>query len=156
MLHVYDPYILRRACDGRIFYVNAKMPFEFFVNCFQAELPFFLVSQLEDGRVAITPNVMFIPWNLLQAGYWPQDLLPTGYEYVTIKNGTYPVIISAHPLMNFEEWFRAFERCVEPFAKQSLTEFVLTTGEYVPVELRREPFEMRRERTFRATEPVTA
>ena len=135
MQFLYEPFIIRRGAEGRIFYVNAKMPFEYFVNCFQAEQPFFLVSQLDDGRVAVTPNATFIPLNMLQAGYWPQELLPTGYEYVTMKNGSYPVIISAHPIANFEEWFKLFTRCVEPFAKQTLQEFVGTTSSFKPVEL---------------------
>ncbi len=55
-----------------------------------------------------------------------------------MKNGTYPVIISAHPIAAFEEWFRGFQRCVEPFAKQSLADFVSSTTEFRPVELTRE------------------
>jgi hypothetical protein len=135
MQYVYDPYIIRRTSEGRIFLVNAKMTFEHFVWCFQNEQPFFMVSQLEDGRVAITPNATFIPLNLLQAGYWPQDLLPADQEYVTLKQGTYPVIISAHPVANFEDWYRRFTRCVEPFAKQTLDEFVSSTGDFKSIEL---------------------
>lgn len=135
MQYIYDPYVIRRTTGGRIFLVNAKMPFEHFVWCFQAEQPFFMISQLEDGRVAITPNATFIPLNMLLAGYWPQDLLPADFEYVTMKQGTYPVIISAHPVMNFEDWFRKFARCVEPFAKQTLEEFVFSTGDFKPIKL---------------------
>ncbi len=138
MQYVYEPFILRRAAEGRIFFVAPKMPFEYFVYCFQNERPFFLASQLEDGRVAVTPNAMFIPLNLLQAGYWPQDLLPAGFEYVTMKNGNYPVIISAHPVTNFDEWTKMFFKCVEPFAKQSLQEFISSTTQFKRVELTRE------------------
>ena len=134
MQYAYEPYILRRSADGRIFFVNAKMPFEYFVFCFQNEQPFFMISQLEDGRIAITPNAMCIPWNLQQAGYWPQDLLPKGYEYVTMKHGTYPVIISAHPLPSFEEWYRSFVGCVDAFAKETLEEFVGTSHELRPLQ----------------------
>lgn len=137
MQWVYDPFVLRRTAEGRIFNVNPRMPFEFFIYCFQTEQPFFLVAQLDDGRVAITPNVMFIPFNLLQEGYWPQDLLPSGYEYVTMKNETYPVIISAHPVPRFDEWFRKFEGCVTAFAKQTLAEFVATSPEFLPIRLER-------------------
>jgi hypothetical protein len=83
--------------------------------------------------VAIVPNAMCIPWNLLQSGYWPQDLLPSGFEYVTIKQGTYPVIVSAHPLPSFEEWYRSFGRCVESFATQSLASFLSASREFLPV-----------------------
>lgn len=134
MQYYYNPYVLRRAAEGRIFLVNPQMSFEQYINCFQAEQPFFLVSQLEDGRITITPNVMFIPFNLLQTGYWPQDLLPREYEYVTFKNETYPVIISAHPVTHFDEWFRKFQGCVTAFAKQSLAEFVSASPEYLPLE----------------------
>jgi hypothetical protein len=134
MQFAYEPYVLRRTAEGRIFFVNSKMPFEYFVYCFQFEHPFFLISQLEDGRISITPNAMVIPWNLLQAGYWPQDLLPQGYEYVTMKHGTYPVIISAHPLPNFDEWYRRFVKCVDTFAKDPLGEFVMSTMEFLPLQ----------------------
>lgn len=154
MQFIYDPFVLRRAAGGRIFFVNSMMPFEYFINCFQAEQPFFLVSQLEDGRVAITPNVTFIPFNPLQAGYWPQNLLPYEWEYVTMKNGTYPLIISAHPVTKFDEWFRKFEACVTPFAKKTLAEFVATSPEFLPLELghKFEKFEQQR----RTMEPVNA
>ncbi len=137
MQYHYDPFILRRAAEGRIFMVSPKMSFEFFINCFQLEHPFFLVAQLEDGRVAVTPNVMFIPFNLLQTDYWPQDMLPREYEYVTMKRETYPVIISAHPLHNFDEWFKKFQGCVTTFAQQTLLEFVTTSPEFMPLEKKR-------------------
>ncbi len=146
MQYAYEPYIVRRTAEGRIFFVSSRMPFEYFIYCFQNETPFFLVSQLEDGRVAITPNVMCIPWNLLQAGFWPQHLLPTGYEYVTIKHGTYPVIISAHPLPNFEDWYRSFVRCVEPFAKETLDQFVASSCEFLPVQAEKRLTEAREEK----------
>ncbi len=137
MLYVYDNFVLRRAAEGRIFFVSPKMPFEYYVNCFSTEQPYFMVSQLDDGRVAIVPNVMFIPFNLLQDGFWPQNLLPTGCEYVTMKNETYPVILSSHPIANFEAWFREFESCALPFGKQTLAEFVATAPDYQPIRLRR-------------------
>ena len=148
MQHVYDSYLLRRGAEGRIFTVSPKMPFEYFIHCFQNEQPFFLVSQLEDGRVAITPNVNFIPFNLLKAEYWPQDLLPKDYEYVTMKKETYPVIMSAHPIARFDEWYRNFQACVTSFAKQSLAEFVATSPEFLPLEVGR--------KIGRILEPVTA
>jgi hypothetical protein len=139
MQYVYDPFVIRRGADGRIFTVSPKMPFEWFVQCFHAEQPFFLVSQLEDGRVAITPNVSFIPFNLLKTEYWPQDLLPRDYEYVTMKKETYPVIMSAHPVARFDEWYRNFQSCVATFAKQSLGEFVATSPEFLPLEVGAKP-----------------
>ncbi len=135
MRYVYDPYIMRRTVDGRIFCVNPQMPFEYFIDCFQTEKPFFFVSQLEDGRVAITPNVNFIPWNLFQTGFWPQDLLPIDYEYVTMKDATYPVILSAHPIQNFEQWLLKFVRCVDVFAKQTLSQFVAMSHDFFPLEI---------------------
>ena len=138
MQFAYEPFILRRTACKRVFFVNAQMPFEFFLSCFQFEQPFFLVSQLEDGRVAVIPNYMCLPWNFAQTGFWPEGLLPKGIEYVTMKKGTYPVIISAHPLNNFEEWFRAFKTCVEPFAKQTLFDFVTSSYEFEPVHFKTE------------------
>ena len=120
MQRVYDPFVMRKFADGRIFFVNSQMPFEFFVNCFWDEKPFFLVSQLTDGRIAITPNTMFIPQhfeNLLQGGHGPQELLPNEYEYVTIRNSTYPLIITAHPVARVDEWLKNFERWVKPWAQ---------------------------------------
>ena len=52
------------------------MPFEMFVDCFYVERPFFLVSHLDDGRIAVTPNPTVVPLSLFQAGHWPCDLLP--------------------------------------------------------------------------------
>jgi hypothetical protein len=133
MRYLYEPFILRRVAEGRILFVSPRMPFEFFVNCFQAEQPFFLISQLEDGRLAITPTAMFLPWNVHQGGYGLMDLLPNEIEYVTLRNGTYPLVITAHPVANLDEWFRKFERFVTPFAKQSLAEFIGGTYEFLPL-----------------------
>jgi hypothetical protein len=134
MRYLYEPFVLRRAAEGRIFFVSPQMPFEYFIQCFQAEQPFFLISQLEDGRLAITPNTMFIPWNMLQGSCCTLDLLPNEIEYVTVKGGTYPLIITAHPVSNYDEWFRKFERYVVPFAKQTLWEFVSSHYEFQPVD----------------------
>jgi hypothetical protein len=133
-LYLYEPFVLRRAAEGRIFFVSSKMPFEFFVQCFQAEQPFFFISQLDDGRIAIIPNTMFIPWNVMQGGLGPTELFPSEIEYVTAKDGTYPLIITAHPVSNFEDWFRKFERCVVPFAKQTLSDFVGSSCGFQPLE----------------------
>ncbi len=135
MQYAYEPYILRRTVNGQVFLVNSNMPFHYFIDCFQNEQAFFLISQLEDGRIAITPNAMCVPWSLLQTGFWPQDLLPTGYEYVTMKHGTYPVIVTAHPITNFEDWYRQFCRYTESFAGQTLWDFVSASTEYLPVKL---------------------
>lgn len=134
MRYMYEPFVLRRASEGRIAYVNPKMTFEFFIQCFQAEQPFFLVSQFEDGRIALTPNTMYFPWNLAQGWHGFSDLLPNEIEYVTMKNGTYPLIITAHPVTNLEDWSRKFERFVNQFAKQSLWEFVSSTSDFQPIE----------------------
>lgn len=131
----YEPYILRRFADGRVFFVSPKMPFELFIDCFQNEQPFFLVSQLEDGRLAITPNALVMPYNFLQAGFWPRDLFPSGWEYVTIKNGTYPLIMTAHPIVKADEWFRKFEKHVISFAKETLSEFIITSAEILPLDI---------------------
>ena len=137
MQRIYDPFVMKRLAEGRIFFVNSQMPFEFFVNCFTDEKPFFLVSQLMDGRIAITPNTMFIPRNfeqLLQAGHGPQQLLPNEYEYVTIKDSTYPLIITAHPVTNVDKWLRSFERWVKPWAQQTLEGFVMEfTSDFTPL-----------------------
>lgn len=133
MRQFYDPYILQKFADGRIFYVNAKMPFEFFLDCFQMEHPFFLVAKLDDGRIAITPNAMVIPKFFLKPGFDQFDWLPTGFEYVTISRGTYPVFITAHPVNNIDQWFHKFEMCVEPFAKQTLWDFVTKSYDFVPI-----------------------
>lgn len=135
MKHVYDPYVLKKFAEGRIFFVNSKMPFEFFVDCFQREQPFFIVSELEDGRLGIIPNTMFIPQNLQgEFGYGPWDLLPTEFEYVTMKNATYPMIVTAHPLPKVEDWLRKFERQVNPFAKQTFWEFVSSHDQFLPIQ----------------------
>lgn len=139
MRQFYDPFVLRRFADGRIFFVNARMPFEYFLDCFQWEQPFFLVAKLDDGRIAITPNAMVIPQNFLQAGFGPFDWLPTEYEYVTIRNGTYPLLITAHPVANIDEWFHRFETRVQPFAKQTLADFITKSFDYVPIKIKAKP-----------------
>ena len=145
MKFAYEPFLLRKLGEGRIFLVNPKMPFEYFVDCFYAEHPFFIVSLLDDGRLSIVPNALVIPQNYLHAGYWPMDLLPTDWEYVTVKNGTYPVIITAHPLNNMEEWLRKFEKLVLYFAKETLWDFVTKATEIQPLEI---------EKSFKTTVPV--
>jgi len=127
----YEPFILRRMAEGRIFFTSPKMPFELFLNCFWTEKPFFLVSQLEDGRIAITPNAFCVPQNFYEAG--PHEFLPNDYEYVTIKNGTYPVIITAHPVTHVEEWLRKFDMWVKPWTAQTLQEFVAVSGDFQPL-----------------------
>jgi hypothetical protein len=134
MRFLYEPFVLRRVGDGHILFVSPRMPFEFFVHCFQAEQPFFLISQLEDGRLAITPNSLFFPLNMLQGNYGLMELLPNEIEYVTMRNSTYPLFITAHPVANVDEWFRKFERFVLPFAKQTLAEFVASGFEFQPLE----------------------
>lgn len=145
MKYVYDPYILKRQAEGRVFFVNATMPFECFLDCFRFEQPFFLVSQLDDGRIAIIPNSMCIPLNLLQVGYWPHDLFPQDFEYVTLKNGIYPVIMTAHPVKNFQEWFVLFERNIVSFAKMSMSEFLTTSFEFTPLKETKGKFPIREE-----------
>lgn len=134
MKFTYEPFIQRRFAEGRIFHVNPKMPFEAFVDCFIAEQPFFLVSLLEDGRLAITPNAIVMPISLFVNGYWPKDLFPAGWEYVTVKNGTYPLILTAHPVGRIDEWFRKFEKHVSAFAKETLAEFITSSAEFFPLE----------------------
>jgi hypothetical protein len=134
MKFAYEPFILRRFAENRIFLVNAKMPFEYFINCFLIEHPFFLVSVLDDGRLAITPNPVVMPVSLFQTGYWPIDLFPTEYEYVTIKNGTYPLVLTAHPVLRIDDWFRKFEKTVTYFAKETLAEFFAGPRELLPIE----------------------
>ena len=129
----YNPFVLQRLAEDRIFFVNPNMPFEFFLDCFQVEKPFFIVALLEDGRIAITPNIMVIPKAILQNLEGPFDLLPTDCEYVTMRDGTYPVIITAHPVENVRHWLLKFERWVEPFARQTLAEFVRTACEPQPL-----------------------
>jgi len=139
MQRIYDPYVLRRMADGRIFHVNPTMPFEYFLDCFQQEQPFFMVSQIEDGRIAITPNAIVLPQNFLQAGHGPQDLLPRECEYVTIKDSTYPVIVTAHPVNNVNGWLTTFERWVQPFVKRPLAEFLTSSPESMPLDFERKP-----------------
>ncbi len=133
MKFAYDPFVLKRFAEGRIFFVNATMPFEFFLDCFRFEQPFFLVSQLEDGRIAIVPNAMCIPLNLFQFGFWPEDLFPKDFEYVTMKKGMYPVILTAHPVNNYNEFFRFFERNISNFAKTTLSEFISGAYDFLPL-----------------------
>ncbi len=139
MKFAYEPFILRKLADERIYLVNPKMPFEYFVDMFFVERPFFLVSVLDDARVAITPNPMVVPLNLFQTGYWPTDLFPNEWEYVTIKNGTYPLILTAHPIAKFEEWLKKFEKTVLFFTKETLADFVNTPKEFIPLEIEK-PF----------------
>jgi hypothetical protein len=150
MQFIYEPFVMRRFAEGRIFFVSPKMPFEFFLDCFQYEHPFFIVSQLEDGRVAITPNTMVIPQYLLQAGFGPQDLLPSDFEYVTIKNANYPVIITAHPITQIDMWLKKFEKFVKPYGKQTLSDFI-TSAEFLPLKM---GFKKEFQPEFK--EPVTA
>lgn len=143
MRHVYEPYVLRRLAEGRVFFVNSKMPFEFFLDCFQVEQPFFLVSQIEDGRIAITPNAWAIPQNLLRAGYGPQDVLPPEIEYVTMRDATYPLIITAHPVTEISDWLKKFEMRVRPFAEQTLADFITSSFETIPLKFEKRKIEMR-------------
>jgi hypothetical protein len=134
MRYVYEPFVVRRFAEDRIFVVNPKMPFEMFVNCFYVEHPFFLISWLNDRRIALTPNPAVIPLSLFQTGYWPSDLFPTKWEYVTIKNGTYPVIITTYPVANFDEWCRLFEENVTCFATETLADYITAPKEFLPIE----------------------
>ena len=129
----YKPYVMRRLAEGRVFFVNQEMPFECVLDCFQAEQPFFVVSQLNDGRIAVTPNTFVIPHNYLQAGHRPEALLPAEVEYVTMRECTYPIIISAHPVNNVDEWLRRFERLVVGFARQSLGDFITSSWDFIPL-----------------------
>ncbi|MBT8485683.1 MAG: hypothetical protein HKO59_16215 [Phycisphaerales bacterium] len=139
MLHVYEPFINKRMAEGRLFFVNPKMPFEYFLDCFEKERPFFFVSHLEDGRIAITPNASYFPKNWQTFSQW----LPKDFEYVTLKNSTYPLIITAHPVNNPDQWLRRFEQWVTPFAKQTLAEFVTNCTECVPLAQRPLPIKER-------------
>ena len=130
MLQIYEPFVNRRMAEGRIFFVNSKMPFEFFLDCFDKEKPFFCVSQLEDGRIAITPNAAYFPQNWQYAGQW----LPSDFEYVTMKSSTYPLIITAHPVNNPEQWLRKFEQWVTPYSKQTLSEFLNGCVDFMPLQ----------------------
>ena len=59
----------------------------------------------------------------LTTKFFPLDLFPTGWEYVTVKDETYPVILTAHPIANYEEWIKKFEKNVQLFAKETLVSF---------------------------------
>lgn len=143
MRFLYEPHIIRRFADGRIFHVNPGMPFEFFMNCFQNEQPFFMVSMLNDGRVAITPNTSFVSWDVLKGGNDTFDLLPADYEYVTIKDATHPLIVTAHPVKDFDKWMRDFSRWVIPFGRQTLEDFLLTSHEYQPLSVFKDKIQKR-------------
>ena len=138
MFHMYDPFVLKRIAEGRIFFVNGQMPFEYFLNCFQTEHPFFMVWQLEDGRIGIMPNAAIIPPTFVRAGFTPEGLLPSEVEYVTLNNCPYPVIITAHPLTKVDAWLRSFERFVTGFAKQTLMTFVTSFFDVTPLKIQRE------------------
>ena len=134
MTFTYEPFVMRRLTDDRIFLVSPKMSFEQFLDCFHFERPYFIVSALDDGRLAITPNISALPLNLHQ-GFFPLDLFPSGWEYVTVKDETYPVIITAHPVLNQEEWIKKFDKNVLNFAKETLSEFVLGCSELLPLQM---------------------
>lgn len=134
MTYIYEPFIMRRLAGDKIFLVSPRMPFEQFIDCFHFERPFFLISVLEDSRLAITPNITALPLNL-QQGFFPLDLFPTGWEYVTVKDETYPVILTAHPVLNYEEWIKKFEKNVLLFCRETLTEFVLGCKEFLPIHM---------------------
>jgi len=134
MTYTYEPFVMRRLGDDKIFLVSPRMSFEQFIDCFHFERPWFMLSVLDDGRLAITPNISALPLNLHQ-GFFPLDLFPSGWEYVTVKDETYPVIITAHPVLNYEEWIKSFERNVQLFAKETLAEFVLGSRELLPIQM---------------------
>ena len=133
MKYMYEPFILRRFAEGRVFFVNPDMPFEHFMSCFQFEQPFFLISQLEDRRIAITPNSQILPQYLLHTGFGLQELLPRDFEYVTLKDATYPVIITAHPVPDVDLWMNQFQRWVKSFSKQTLSDYVTTCRDFIPL-----------------------
>ena len=135
MKYIYEPFILRRLAGGRIFIVNPQMSYEAFVDCFHIEHPYFLTFVLDDGRVATIPNPTVMPLHLLSNGYWPRDLFPTNWEYVTFKNGNYPIIATANPVTKQDEWFKKFEKLVTAYCKETLAEFVTTGGEFLPLEV---------------------
>ena len=137
MKFVYEPFILRRFAEGRVFFVNYKMPFEHLIECFYDEQPFFIVGQQDDGRIFAVPNPMVMPLSYFAFGFWPRDLFPQGWEYITFKNGIYPVIMTAHPVAKMDDWFRRFERLVLAFSKETLAEFITTAGESLPLEFER-------------------
>jgi hypothetical protein len=132
MKYTYEPFVIRRMAAGRMFFVNPQIPFERSLDCFQAEHPFFLVSQLDDGRIAITPNATVIPPSTFQGWFTAQNLLPTETEYVTLR-GAYPFVMTAHPVIKTEEWLRKFERCVTGFAKQTFAEFACCSHDFTPL-----------------------
>jgi hypothetical protein len=134
MTYTYEPFVTRRLADGKIFVVSSRMAFEQFIDCFFFERPYFLLSVLDDGRMAITPNIAALPLNLLQ-GFFPLELFPSGWEYVTIKDETYPVILTAHPVVNGEEWIKKFEKNVQLFVRQTLADFVLGCKELLPIQI---------------------
>lgn len=140
MSYPYETFVLRKLANERIFVVNAKMPFENFIDCFYLAHPFFMVSTLDDGRVVVTPNPTVVPLSLFQAGLWPRDLFPTEWEYVTIKDETYPVIMTAHPVPKFDEWLRLFEKNVIRFAKETLVEYINTSKYFLPLLLETENY----------------
>lgn len=138
MQHAYEPFVIRRMAERRVFNVNAKMPFEFVLDCFQAEQPFMLVSQLDDGRIAITPNIHAIPQAAWQPGLHSHDLLPTECEYVTMA-GTYPMIMTAHPVTKTDEWMSKLEKRVRHTSKQTLADVVSSSIERIPVPMETQP-----------------
>lgn len=138
MYRPYEPFVIRRMAEGRIFFVNGQMPFEGFLDCFQEEHPFFMVWQLDDGRIGIMPNATIIPPASVRAGFAPEGLLPSEVEYVTLNNCPYPVIITAHPLAKVDVWLRNFERFVTGFARQTLATFVTSFFDFTPLKIQRE------------------
>jgi hypothetical protein len=132
MKYTYEPFVIRRMAEGRMFFVNPQMPFERSLDCFHTEQPFFLVSQLNDGRIAITPNAAVIPPATFQAWFGTQNLLPTESEYVALR-GAYPFVMTAHPVTKSEEWLRKFERGVTGFAKQTFAECASCSHDFIPL-----------------------
>jgi hypothetical protein len=43
------------------------------------------------------------------------------------------VILTAHPVANFEKWFTKFVRCVDGYSKQTLSDFLSLSHEYLPI-----------------------
>jgi hypothetical protein len=76
---------------------------------------------------------------MLHAGYGPRDLLPTEYEYITLKDCNFPVMITAHPVKDAPAWFSRFERFVNAFVKQTLAQFVAGSVERIPVRFETQP-----------------
>jgi len=50
-----------------------------------------------------------------------------------MKKGTYPLLLTAHPVSNPNEFFSYFERTISSFAKTTLWEFVSTSYEFMPL-----------------------